>query len=185
MNTLPGLNAAAKVCGTFRFESKKKECISAIGQGYVFDEGVAELCTTFGYESDKLKCLVAATGKQYLKAVVEQCKKESFTSRRIECLAKSGRAVWAYPFDSDTTKCESLSYSSNRRQCLSLIGSSVYISIPAVDVCYALSYENQKLSCLAGIVSRVIAEEEAKVCKGLTYGADKVACLHSIQRTYP
>jgi hypothetical protein len=79
------------ICESLSFDTERRECLRVVQGFRHFDGPATEICREFSFSRDKLACLRNIGGKVYESGALRICRRETLTSRRLQCLAENGR----------------------------------------------------------------------------------------------
>jgi hypothetical protein len=69
--------------------------------------------------------------------------------------------------------------------CIQLESSANWITAEALPICSMQTFDDNRISCLRGILDNQIRSDEVAVCESLAFGDQKSRCLTEIARPYP
>jgi hypothetical protein len=70
-------------------------------------------------------------------------------------------------------------------ECVRLESGANWVTPEALPICSNQNFDEDRISCLRGIVNIQIRPEEVRVCDSLTFDDEKAKCLAEIRRPFP
>lgn len=70
-------------------------------------------------------------------------------------------------------------------KCVALESGANWVTREALPVCENQNFDNERVSCLEGIINSDIRPQEARICESLNFPSEQAKCLRNIRRPFP
>lgn len=70
-------------------------------------------------------------------------------------------------------------------KCVALESGANWITREALPICEDQNFDNERVSCLEGIINSDIRPQEARICESLNFQSEQAKCLRNIRRPFP
>lgn len=70
-------------------------------------------------------------------------------------------------------------------KCIALESGANWVTREALPVCENQNFDNERVSCLEGIINSDIRPQEARICESLNFPSEQAKCLREIRRPFP